>query len=1504
MELSSGEDGLTDEKIETGMAESSKPEVELLLGQFTSWIPFQSSALQMSLELDDFRRAIERLEGWVGKLDTDVMDQMVDLNFLYLFVTNYAYSNRTNDDATSSSSSSSRSSREKMEEALFIKAKELEISIHSAFVNGKLSKSLNVILASLNQQIDVLKADMREAYRYRGAGGSSSSLSIQSLIRAQPAMLTTCWKFFCTSLQESTQYLLFSIPYSLGSDPLRTGMSDLRGSVVFLCQISLSLYPRYNASAWTENMMIHITELLLQVADFCCFCWCNTHYAPLGQGQGIEQDVVTWLTKLLPQVDLVEFLDLSVGMLNDAGEYLNSSTSVYLDYVKAMDFGEMRILQDEILSLLFRVNKIPENHYNDIHQILVGVKDVVLEATTLQRRSRTHKGHVAILLAKIWSLQAYISVKTTSFMRPLVENGGYEALRRFLTRTDAKSVLEHQILMAPRDEESIVGQILMVTERVLNQVNRLDQFRSSKTINVNHIHLQLQVQVALLMAKTLFLELLKMDASPFPPLKHKIETLQAPLFFVTDVVTIKTTDEITEDELLMLVEMHVVASRVISFCDTFTLDNLTVERVKDMDVLLLDLLQKVRNFMPKLKGLYLQMPSFNLPKTLGSCSLEYLLRNLRDLLPYKDFVYWSWITTVSKTTFNDEGNFGAYELHLIENICTELESIISAFGDSFQQGFEEQGFEDLHTQLNDAAYLAEYMIDMMVLRDGDMRECLVGLEHLSEQIKRIKLLLDEFHNGCIYECEGRNNPQRLVAFKSHVTQATTVEAMVGLNDQKNKIIDQLTRGVKRDVVSITGMAGIGKTTMAMDVFCSPRVMHHFYIRAWFVVSQTYTKRDLLLGILSHIISITDSTLAMSDDDLQLTLYRKLKQTRYLIVLDDVWDTKAWEDLQLAFPNDSNGSRILITSRLEDVVSKISYPNPLPLLSEEESWQLLKLKIFPKEDCPENLLEVGQEISKNCKGLPLSIGAIAGLLRSTKKNHALWRQIAQTVSSHVINDPETRCKEILELSYRHLPHHLKACFLYFGAFPEDKDILVRKLRWLWIAEGFVGEVESKSAEDLAEEYFMDLVGRNLVMVAKRRSNGKVKTCRVHDVVRDLCLMKATEENFWQLISAQQEPYTSFDGIDSDFYEEFYSSSDSTTYKAYRLCFYVHREHFAVSKPSGPFARSLLYIATADTYPRCPYDVAFVFNNFKRLGVLDLESINMGSSIGDEIGMLLLLRYLAVCGDMEYVPPSLCKLQYLETLVIKGLKKKVKLPDSVWGMKKLRHVHITNRAIFTLLDPIYGSPSRLHNLVSLSILTFRCWESTDDMIMMFPNLRKLGCVVLDPQDVSMNFSIFPAWDLLSQLESLKVSYFGKVRKSGNLKFPSSLKKLTLSTFCLSMNNMSAIGRLGNLEVLKLMSCAFEESSWDMKEKEFNKLKYLELDNLNIVHWNACSDHLPELQQLVLRNCKQLEEVPFDFACISTLEKIEVQLCRSSVNESVRNIEEQFEGLKIVINNSYSA
>ncbi|MCE5167627.1 hypothetical protein HAX54_014101, partial [Datura stramonium] len=180
------------------------------------------------------------------------------------------------------------------------------------------------------------------------------------------------------------------------------------------------------------------------------------------------------------------------------------------------------------------------------------------------------------------------------------------------------------------------------------------------------------------------------------------------------------------------------------------------------------------------------------------------------------------------------------------------------------------------------------------------------------------------------------------------------------------------------------MAGQGKTALARKIYNDHHIMFYFGARAWCSVSQTYNVRHLLLEILKQIRGDKSDNLDNPGD----VLRKHLMGRRYLVVLDDIWEPEALDDLRRFFPSRENGSRIMVTTRNEELAKYIKHhsdPYSLPFLRHEDSWELLQKKVFQGESCPSELLKVGPLVAKKCNGLPFLIITIAKVLSSRKRD---------------------------------------------------------------------------------------------------------------------------------------------------------------------------------------------------------------------------------------------------------------------------------------------------------------------------------------------------------------------------------------------------------------------------------------------------------------------------------------------------------------------------------------
>lgn len=106
------------------------------------------------------------------------------------------------------------------------------------------------------------------------------------------------------------------------------------------------------------------------------------------------------------------------------------------------------------------------------------------------------------------------------------------------------------------------------------------------------------------------------------------------------------------------------------------------------------------------------------------------------------------------------------------------------------------------------------------------------------------------------------------------------------------------------------------------------------------------------------------------------------------------------------------------------------------------------------------------------------------------------------------------------------------------------------------------------------------------------------------------------------------------------------------------------------------------------------------------------------------------------------------------------------------------------------------------------------------------------------------------------------------------------------------MRIVGKLPQLEVLKLSDNAFHGEQWEVAEEGFPRLKFLLLDNVCIMYWRASSDHFPCLEQHFLKDCHFLDSIPLEFADIITLALIDTKECPQSVGDSAKQIQQDIQ------------
>ncbi|KAH0676661.1 hypothetical protein KY285_024462 [Solanum tuberosum] len=394
--------------------------------------------------------------------------------------------------------------------------------------------------------------------------------------------------------------------------------------------------------------------------------------------------------------------------------------------------------------------------------------------------------------------------------------------------------------------------------------------------------------------------------------------------------------------------------------------------------------------------------------------------------------------TLLLTNLNDLANSDASSVALIKEeikqVKEDLEIIRSFFG-----YVEQELHRDLWTRVLDVAYEAEHAINSILAQDHGLLQLIFILPDTVEKIKLVKKEVQEKipkSRGIIVA----NAPNKLVVRNS---SSTVGKIIVGFEEETEWIIRKLTSGqAEIDVISIVGMPGIGKTTLAYRVYNHKSIVDHFDVCAWCTVDQEHNEKKLLQKIFNQVIGLKERFSEDDiDDDIADKLRKRLCGKRYLIVLDDMWDTATLDELTRPFPELHKGSRVILTSRKKEVALHgkcHSDPLYLRLLRPEESWELLEKRVFGEERCPDELKDVGEKIARKCDGLPLVLDLIGGVISRKEKKEALWVEVLNNLSSFIFEDEEEVVK--------------------------DKEIMISKLKDLWSAQG----LEMKSAEEVVNE----------------------------------------------------------------------------------------------------------------------------------------------------------------------------------------------------------------------------------------------------------------------------------------------------------------------------------------------------------------------------------------------------------------------------------------------------
>ncbi|KAE9450564.1 hypothetical protein C3L33_17534, partial [Rhododendron williamsianum] len=485
----------------------------------------------------------------------------------------------------------------------------------------------------------------------------------------------------------------------------------------------------------------------------------------------------------------------------------------------------------------------------------------------------------------------------------------------------------------------------------------------------------------------------------------------------------------------------------------------------------------------------------------------------------------------------------------VSELRDDLESMRSFLQDAESRTETEKGVETWVKQVRDVAYDTEDILDEFSFRlslpsqpgqNGNFVLSLPKFFHYIRQLRtrhRLAVQIEDVQRK-IKEISNRRDAFSFRRIEDATSSSPTLNTwhdlrlaslfideadVVGIENPKSVLISWLLEGeMNLTAISVVGTGGVGKTTLVKKAYDSLVVKKYFNCHAWITVSKSFTAAELLRYALKDMLEETKERIPEGFDTMgELQVVNKLKEylqeKRYVVVFDDVWSPNAWEVMKFALPDCCSGSRIVFTTRISDVAASIdifSHVYRLQPLPEEEAWKLFCLKAFRRGVCPKELESISRNMLKKCGGLPLAIVAIGSLLSKKDKHVLEWMRVHDSLYSEMNSNSTLKSLErILLLSYHDLPYHLKCCFLYLSVFPEDYLIKRMKIIRLWVVERFVEEKRGLTMEEAAEEYLNELVSRSMIQVVQIDNNfNRVKTCRVHDVMREIIQLKSRNESF--------------------------------------------------------------------------------------------------------------------------------------------------------------------------------------------------------------------------------------------------------------------------------------------------------------------------------------------------------------------------------------------------------
>lgn len=634
-------------------------------------------------------------------------------------------------------------------------------------------------------------------------------------------------------------------------------------------------------------------------------------------------------------------------------------------------------------------------------------------------------------------------------------------------------------------------------------------------------------------------------------------------------------------------------------------------------------------------------------------------------------------------------------------------------------------------------------------------------------------------------------------------------------------------------IGVFGMGGAGKTLLLKRVQNDKEVQQHFEkdLILWLTVTHNLSIINLLNNLGRQInLHINEGfDVRWGEEDVRRWIHGKMSSRRFLLFLDDIWDDSETLLEMLGVPDDNvhGNSKIVVSTRDRRVLAKMRVSNPISMdyLSPEESWRLFCFHAFAgnQHTLPGAIENIARAVCAECDRLPLALKVIGAAMAGVTAP-AEWRVALEKLRNADKLDPQVEKKlyNRLRLSYDALctPQlfALQLCFLYIGAFKEDEDMYVEDVINLWIGEGLLPMEEGKDPLEIGRSHANFLLDRCLIEASIKDADGQVVACSMHDVLHDLALQIAEkEEDCCFRAGKALEEFPLKDCIGKG-----------------RISLMENKFKSIPDEFKGQNVRAML-LSESKSLEEIP---SRAMRTLTSIRVLDLGGTSI-KTLPDSFGALKHLVFLRLArAPIEKLPDSITRLKKLQILDLSHCGQLSELPYGLHKMTSLIYLDLS------FCQGVKYIPCGISTLTSLQYLKMeKCWKVWQQTSQPRTNLCDLRG---------------------SRAEYKRAAIFSDLH---NLKH---LKWLALEDWTQPFTDR-VVGNMREMKTLILRMLQMNVLPEDMKSMvELNTLVVQSNVLVKIPSW-ICD--FEQLSCLILKSCRDLEEIPVGLEKLKWLRRLDI-------------------------------